>query len=235
MSTITENLALVRERVDAAARRSGRKADDVTLVAVSKTQPVEAVWEAFQAGQRVFGENKVQEALGKIAKGPKGCEWHLVGHLQSNKAGKVPGNFTVVHSLDSSSLALELEKRAGAKDRPVEVLIQLNWSGEDTKSGVRNISDLGALMGGLLACNYLDPIGLMTIPDPEMDETATRKHFAQMRELLETIRKDFGLGPEFKELSMGMTEDFEWAIEEGSTIVRVGTAIFGKRNTLPKG
>ena len=234
---IAENLTLVRDRIAAAAARSSRPAGAVTLVAVSKTQPAEAVLAAWQAGQHVFGENRVQEALEKMEHTPPEVQWHLVGNLQTNKARKVAGKFAMVHSVDSIGLARELDKRQGAlagegSPTPLEVLVQLNWTGEATKSGIREQAALAELMATLRDCTHLIPRGLMTIPNPDFDERQTRNHFAQIRELLAATRTEMGLGAEFDQLSMGMTHDFEWAIEEGATIVRVGTAIFGQRRAL---
>ena len=243
-SQIAENLGDVRDRIAGAALRSHRDAGLVTLVAVSKTQPVEAVQAAWEAGQRVFGENRVQEALEKMAPAPPEAQWHLVGHLQTNKARKVAGKFAMVHSLDSLELARELDKRQGAwvaaetpgpETSVLDVLVQLNWTGEETKSGIRSMAEMADLMAVVRGCSHLRLRGLMTMPDPAFDERATRLHFAHIRELLVTVRNEFGLGKEFDQLSMGMTHDFEWAIEEGATIVRVGTAIFGQRRPRPPG
>jgi len=229
---LAENLAAVRERVAAAARRSGRSAEAVTLVAVSKTKPLAAVVAAWEAGQRDFGENRVQEALGKIADAPPGLVWHMIGHLQANKARLVPGRFAMVHSVDSARLAHALQKameRHADPGRTLDVLIQLNWTGETTKSGVADEAGLRDLVAEVGACPALRLRGLMTMPDPALGEAETRRHFAQVARLRERLQADLGLGPAFDALSMGMTHDFEWAIEEGATIVRVGTAIFGAR------
>jgi hypothetical protein len=229
MSAIAANLATVRQRIADAARRAGRRAQDVTLVAVSKTQPGAAVRDAIAAGQRDFGENRVQEALAKMdAVGP-GPVWHLIGHLQTNKARLVPGRFALVQSLDSDKLAVALDSRARELAVALPVLLQLNWSGEATKAGLRDWDAVAALLERLAGCAALRPVGLMTIPDPAATEAATRAHFAQVRGLLERIRREIAPGPDFRELSMGMSHDFEWAIEEGATLVRIGTAIFGSR------
>jgi len=230
MPSIAENLAQVRSRIAAAAGRSGRAADSVRLIAVSKTHPATAVAEACAAGQVEFGENRVQEALEKIPQSPPGAIWHLVGHLQSNKARFVPGAFRMVHSLDSVRLAEALARHAEAAGRTVEVLLQANLSGEASKSGVPDGAALEPLLAATLRCPRLKPVGLMTIPDPAGGEGRTRAAFARLRELLGRLRDSCGAGADFRELSMGMSQDYEWAIEEGATLVRVGTAIFGVRS-----
>ena len=227
---IAENLARVRERVAAAAARSGRPAEAVTLIAVSKGQPAEAVRAAFGAGQRIFGENRVQEGVAKVGALPAEAVWHLIGHLQTNKARLVPGHFPWVHTVDGERVAHALERSAAAAGTALEVLIQLNWCREPTKSGVSDRAGLDALLETVRQCSALRLRGLMSMPDPAFDEARTRAHFAEIRELLGSLRGEFGLGPEFSALSLGMSHDFEWAIEEGATIVRVGTAIFGARS-----
>jgi pyridoxal phosphate enzyme (YggS family) len=229
MPSIAENLAQVRARIATAACRSGRAAASVRLIAVSKTHPAAAVAEAFAAGQVDFGENRVQEALEKIPHAPPGAVWHLVGHLQGNKSRLVPGAFRMVHSLDSVRLAEALDRHAQAAACTVAVLLQANLSGEASKSGVTDAAALEGLLAAALRCKGLKPVGLMTIPDPAGGEARTRAAFARLRELLERLRSACGAGAEFRELSMGMSQDFEWAIEEGATLVRVGTAIFGAR------
>lgn len=226
---IAENLAAVRRRIAEAERRAGRPAGSVALIAVSKSQPARAIQEALQAGQRVFGENRVQEALEKIASTGAGADWHLIGHLQSNKAKLVPGRFKAVQTVDSVKLATALGAHAAALGAVLEVMVQLNWTREATKSGVQDwdgLRDVLACMHGLPA---LRATGLMTIPDPSFGERQTREHFALVSGLLERARRELDPGPQFRELSMGMSHDFEWAIEEGATVVRVGTAIFGTR------
>ena len=229
MPSIAENLTQVRSRIAASAGRAGRAADSVRLIAVSKTHPAAAVAEAFAAGQVEFGENSVQEALDKIPHAPPGAIWHLVGHLQGNKARFVPGAFSLVHSLDSVRLAEALNHHAEAAGRTVAVLLQANLSGETSKSGVTDPAALEPLLAAALRCPRLKPVGLMTIPDPAAGEASTRAAFARLRELLGRLRDSCGAGADFRELSMGMSQDFEWAIEEGATLVRVGTAIFGAR------
>jgi hypothetical protein len=228
-ASIADNLAAVRHRMTEAARRAGRPADAVTLVAVSKTQPPQAVQAALAAGQRIFGENRVQEALAKMDAVGDGPLWHLIGHLQTNKAKWVPGRFDTVQTLDSERLAQALDTHAHGREGPLKVLLQLNLTREATKSGVADWDALCRLLESVRRCTSLLPTGLMTLPDPALSESETRAHFAQVRGMLERVRRELDPGPAFRELSMGMSHDFEWAIEEGATLVRVGTAIFGQR------
>ena len=219
----------MRERIAAAARRSGRNADAVTLIAVSKTQPAGRVREAFDAGQRLFGENYVQEALGKIEVLPAEARWHLIGHLQTNKARNVVGAFACIQTVDSPRLALALERRAAALQTRLDVLLQVNWSHETSKSGVTEPDALRALAAEVAGYSWLKLRGLMTIPDPSYGETELRRCFVELRRLRETLAAECAPDAPCTELSMGMSHDFEWAIEEGATMVRVGTAIFGAR------
>ncbi len=231
-ASIAENLAAVRERIARAAGKAGRQAGDITMIAVSKGKPAGVVTAAYLAGHRIFGENRVQEAVAKLDElgdSAAGAEWHLIGHLQSNKARMVPGRFGFVHTVDSVRLAQALEKHTGKIGAALQVCIQLNWSREPTKSGVTGYGELAVLVETLAECPSLATAGLMTMPDPNYTEMETRRHFSDIRELLHKVRGEFGLGDVFRELSMGMSHDYEWAIEEGATMVRVGTAIFGAR------
>lgn len=223
MPSITDNLASIRERISAAANRAGRDATEIKLIAVSKTHPTTSLREAMTAGVSAFSENKVQEAVGKIlAIGRNTVEWHLIGHLQSNKARKAVQLFDVIHSVDSKNLAQRLERTCVEDEREsLGVLIQVDLAGEETKSGVAE-SELPALIDYLKTCERLKLTGLMILPPFFDDPEATRPYFKRLRE----IRDDLLPGGE---LSMGMSNDFEVAIEEGSTMVRVGTAIFGGR------
>lgn len=227
--TIAENLAVVRERIAQAAQRAGRRPEEVTLIAVSKTKPAQAVREAFRAGQRIFGENRVQEALPKMVEAGPGPVWHLIGHLQTNKARQIPGKFAAVHSVDSERLAAAMARHAQAAEHPLDVYLQLNLDREASKSGVTGEEPLRRLAEFTAASPRLVLKGLMTIPSPSLDEGETRRLYARIRELLGALKAEFSLGGAFRELSFGMSHDFEWAIEEGATIVRVGTAIFGAR------
>jgi len=229
-SSIAENLAAVRAAIAEAATRAGRDPASVRLLAVSKTKPAEAVQAAYRAGQRLFGENRVQEAVAKMDAAGPGPEWHLIGHLQSNKAKLVPGRFAALHSLDSAPLASALQRHAEAAGADLPVLIQLNLEHEATKAGLTAEDDLRRLVEHVRGtCPRLALTGLMTIPPPALDEAATRTIYARLRTLHAALRAEFGLGAAFCELSMGMSHDYPWAIAEGATIVRVGTAIFGAR------
>ena len=221
--SIAKNLRPTRDRIAAAALRSGRDPVEVKLIAVSKTHPAEVIREAIDAGLSVFGENKVQEAEGKIAElGRVGIEWHLIGHLQSNKARKAVQLSDVIHSVDSIDIAQRLERICNEEGRErLEVMIQVDLAREETKSGVAE-SDLRSLIEYIKKCDRLDLIGLMILPPFFDDPEATRPYFRRLREIRDRLLPG-------GELSMGMSHDFEVAIEEGATIVRVGTAIFGER------
>ena len=227
---IAANLRAVRQRIARAASLGGRSERDVTLVAVSKTHPPERVREAYEAGQLAFGENKVQEGEAKIAALESlrvaGLRWHLVGHLQSNKARKAVGLFDVIHSVDSLDLARKLAAAAAEAGKIQDVLVQADLAGEATKHGVGEDALLPALetLRGLASLRVL---GLMILPPFEDDPEKTRPYFRRLRELRDRAAGEGVLAA--SELSMGMSHDFEVAIEEGATIVRVGTAIFGAR------
>jgi pyridoxal phosphate enzyme (YggS family) len=220
---LRENLAKVRREIDAAAAKADRRADEIKLIAVSKTHPAEIVAKAIDAGAGVFGENKVQEAEEKIlAIGRQSAEWHLIGHLQSNKARKAVRLFDVVHTLDSIELAERLERICAEEKRAdLRVLIQIDLAGEATKAGVAE-TDLPPLIEFLRNCEYIKFAGLMVLPPFFDDAEKTRPFFRRLRELRDEILPA-------GELSMGMSHDFAVAIEEGATLVRVGTAIFGER------
>jgi pyridoxal phosphate enzyme (YggS family) len=227
---IAERVAAVRERIARAAERAHRPPSDVRLVAVSKTHPVEAVREAFAAGVRDFGENRVQEAEPKIEASADlvaaGACWHLVGHLQSNKARRAAALFSVVQSLDSIELAERLARVGTETQRPVRALVEVDLAGESTKFGLPE-PQLGRLLEALRDRPGLRLEGLMVLPPLLDDAQAVRPYFRRLREL-----RDRALGEGLLaagELSMGMSHDFDVAIEEGATLVRVGTAIFGER------
>jgi pyridoxal phosphate enzyme (YggS family) len=219
-------LEAVLQRVDRACRSSGRDAASVRVVAVSKTFPAERVRELLEAGHRLFGENRVQEALSKIPEVGPGPVWHLVGTLQRNKARHAVGVFDLIHGVDGRKLAVELDRRAAAAGLRQPILVQLNLSGEATKSGVSE-DGLWPLLDEIAGLDHVDLRGLMTIPPPVQDPEQSRPWFAQLRELRD--RAADHLGRPLPELSMGMTDDFEVAVEEGATLVRVGRAIFGER------
>jgi pyridoxal phosphate enzyme (YggS family) len=232
MPEIADALSRIHARIAAACSRAGRAPSSVTLVAVSKTMPAQRVRDAMAAGQSVFGENRVQEALGKIPEVGGEARWHLIGHLQRNKARQVVGAFELIHSLDGAKLARELDRRCAAAGTVQPVLLQLNLSRESTKHGVGE-AGLGDLLDTVAELPRLEPRGLMTIPPPVDDPEDNRRWFARLRELAEHAAGR--LGRPLPELSMGMTDDFEVAIEEGATLVRVGRALFGERETAPRG
>jgi len=230
--SISANISSVQERITAAARRAGRNLDDVILMAVSKTQPPERIYEAYGAGLRTFGENRVQEFAGKAqALGDlKAAEWHMIGHLQTNKAAKTAELFRAVDSVDSLKLAEKLDAAARALGRKLDVLIEINVGGEAAKTGVA--SDSPALDELLIAAPRLEALvfrGLMTVPPFTRDPQGARPYFRKLRELRDRIAARKLPALRMDQLSMGMSHDFEVAIEEGSTGVRVGTAIFGER------
>jgi pyridoxal phosphate enzyme (YggS family) len=220
MTDVRANLERVRERIERAAERAGRKAGDVLLVGVSKTVDAARIRQAIEAGVPALGENRVQEARAKIADLGHPIPWHLVGHLQTNKAREALELFDVIQSLDRLDLAKELEKRAGARGRGVDTLVEVNVAGEASKGGVTP-DGLGELLAAIAGLPHVNVRGLMAIPPEAKEPDDSRVWFQALRKLGER----HGL----TELSMGMSGDFEVAIEEGATVVRVGTAIFGPR------
>jgi len=231
--SIPKNIAWVQERIRNSAMRAGRDPRDVTLMAVSKTFPAERIREAYEAGLRDFGENRVQEFAGKaeaLRDLGDAC-WHMIGHLQSNKAGKAAELFHSVDSVDSLKLAERLNEAAGRADKKLSVLIEINVAGEAAKSGVAPDSpELEQFLSGVSQLESLQVNGLMTIPPFFDDPEIARPYFRRLRELRDQIagrRNMTRIG--MTVLSMGMSHDFEIAIEEGSTCIRVGTAIFGER------
>lgn len=225
---IAARLTEVRERIGRAAARSARTAGQITLVAVSKTVPAAAVAQAVAAGQRHFGENRVQEALGKAAGCGPGIVWHLIGHLQSNKARAAVRLFEVIESLDSPTLARELDRRAGEEGRRLRVLVQVKLAEEATKSGVAP-RDAPALIETAARLPHLELAGLMTIPPPPVNAEDSRPWFARLRGMRDLWDGEHCPRGTLRELSMGMSADYEVAVEEGATIVRVGSVIFGGR------
>lgn len=224
--SVAAALDSVRARIAAAASRAGRAPEEVTLVAVSKTFPPEVVREAVTAGQRVFGENKVQEGLEKIPRLPGDLEWHLIGHLQSNKIRKALTVFRWIQTVDSLERARQIDRVAGELGLRLKILCQVNIGGDDAKFGYA-VESILADLDGLLALPNLDVRGLMTILPMEADSGRTRGHFAGLRALRDEL--ETRAGRRLPELSMGMSQDFEMAVEEGATLVRVGSAIFGGR------
>ncbi len=224
--SIRENLNAVEARIQAAVDRAGRKREDVQLLAVSKTWPAEVIRGAMEAGQRVFGENKVQEAMAKIPELPSHLSWHLIGHLQKNKVRKALPLFTRIHSIDSLELAQQVDRIATEEGLFPEVYLEVNLAEEASKYGF-SVKALREDLESVLALSRLDLRGLMIIPPISDQPEDARPYFVQLRELRDALETEFGL--HIAELSMGMSHDYEIAIEEGSTIVRVGSAIFGPR------
>ena len=224
MSDIAENLAAVQDRIAAACGRAGRDPADVRLVAVSKTFGPDAVSEAIRAGAGLLGENRVQEAAAKIPLCPS-AEWHLIGHLQGNKVRRALGLFTTFHSVDTVKLLEEIAKASDETGRRPDLLLEVNVAGEASKFGFRPDDVAGALNAA--SSLGLSVTGLMTVPPFRPDVEAVRPCFRALRELRDRLQNETGCG--LPELSMGMSHDFEVAIEEGATFVRVGTAIFGSR------
>ncbi len=225
MSQIAKNLEEVHRRMAAAAQRAGRDPAAVRLVAVSKTVPVELIRQAVAAGQRLFGENYLQEARGKIETLGEAASWHFIGHLQSNKAKAAVHRFELIHGVDRLKLAEALDAAAASKGTIQKILLQVNLAGEASKSGT-SPEAAPELLRQISQLPHLRVVGLMTMP-PFLDPEAVRPYFRALRELRDRLQ-DLG-GTPLPELSMGMSGDFEVAIEAGATLVRVGTAIFGSR------
>jgi pyridoxal phosphate enzyme (YggS family) len=239
VTDIEANVATVNERISRAAGRAGRTPEEITLVAVTKTFAPETIQEAWEAGLRVFGENRVQEAEPKVLwfrERDRQLTWHMVGHLQRNKVKKAIGLFDVFQSVDSPRLAQELSKRCRAAQVTVPVLLEVNASGEASKHGfpvheghADQLDEFFRAVEQIVALPHLDPQGLMTIAPFGASEEALRSCFRRVRLALDQLKGRFPERP-WRHLSMGMTDDFEVAIEEGATIVRIGRAIFGARN-----
>lgn len=240
MASIAENIRIVRERIEAAARRAGRDPVEIKLVAVSKTVDINRIKEAIDSGINIFGENRVQETKEKISNlksqitpptpplnkgGIEGVEWHLVGHLQTNKVKMAVMLFDLIHSVDSIRLAEEINSQAEKIGKKERVLIEVNLGGEETKYGISPAETTGLVMD-MSKLKNISLEGLMTMPPFSAEPEDSRKYFRELRDLSKDIEKE---GIRVKELSMGMSNDFEVAIEEGATMVRIGTAIFGRR------
>ena len=227
---IAENLAVVRERISQAIQKSGREPDSARLITVSKQISVDRIEEARAAGAVVFGENKIQEAIPKIEQmGAEGIFWHFIGHLQKNKIKFLDARFDLIHSVDSFELAEKIAKHYHSGNRVQRILLQVNVSGEAAKFGMEP-KELEKQMAEFFQLQGIQVEGLMTIPPFDSDPENSRRHFSRLRELREQYEKQTGLP--LNQLSMGMSNDFEVAIEEGATLVRVGTAIFGPRPKL---
>ena len=231
MPTIAENLELVKARIAQAAAESKRSADEIELVAVTKTHSAETIREATDAGHSLFGESKVQEARNKIPLLPSNLRWHFIGHLQRNKVRHALPLFQLIHSVDSLDLAQQIDRIACDEGLHPRILLEINAAGEASKFGFQP-DKLRQEMESLLALPRLSIEGLMCIPPLGQDGEASRKYFVTLRELRNSIENEFAL--KLPQLSMGMTNDYAVAIEEGATIVRVGTAIFGERSKKEK-
>ena len=227
---IAENLVEVRERISRAIQKSGREPDSARLITVSKQISVDRIEEARAAGAVVFGENKIQEAIRKIEQmGAEGIFWHFIGHLQKNKIKFLDERFDLIHSVDSFELAAKIAKHYHSENRVQRILLQVNVSGEAAKFGMEP-KELEKQMAEFFQLQGIQVEGLMTIPPFDSDPENSRRHFSRLRELREQYEKQNGFP--LNELSMGMSNDFEVAVEEGATLVRVGTAIFGPRPKL---
>jgi hypothetical protein len=233
--TVAQNIGLIQQRIAAAVRRTGRRPEEVTLMAVSKTFPPELIREAYQAGLRQFGENRVQEFAEKIQSlaDLQDAEWHMIGHLQTNKAAKAAELFSAMDGVDSLRLAQKLNDSAGQLGKKLSALIEINVGGETAKSGLSfDASELEKLLRSAPQLEHLEFRGLMTVPPYFEDPQQARPYFRKLRELRDRIASQNFPKISMDVLSMGMSHDFEIAIEEGSTCVRVGTAIFGARTPL---
>lgn len=231
VNNIAQNLQRIRDRIADAALACGRIPGEITLLAISKTFPIDIISQAITAGQCQFGENRVQEAEGKILalRGDSRLEWHLVGHLQSNKARRAAELFHVIHSLDSIKLAMKLHEAGLARNKPVSVLLQVDLGEEETKFGVER-SRFPDLLASVRELCGIQPNGLMAIPPYFENPEQTRPFFQELRRMRDALEREQPGCLGQQHLSMGMSHDFEVAIQEGATIVRIGTAIFGERH-----
>ncbi len=227
---LRERLELIEERIETAAKKSGRTRNDISLVAVTKTHPPQLLQQAIKAGIADFGENRIQEAEPKISElGRSNVRWHLIGHLQSNKARRAVQLFDVIHSLDSVAVARRLDRNCKEESREeLPVLVQVDLAGEANKSGA-NESDVPDIVSAISESRSLVLTGLMTVPPFFDDVEEVRPYFKRLRDLRDRFQEQGAFGSRSGDLSMGMSHDFETAILEGATIVRIGTAIFGER------
>lgn len=229
MSEIRENLENVKKRMEAACVQSGRAAEEVKLIAVSKTKPLPALQEAYACGCRDFGENKVQELVEKYEALPKDIRWHMIGHLQRNKVKYIVDKVTLIHSVDSLRLAQEIEKEAAKIEKTVDILVEVNVAEEESKFGV-TAEETAALVEEIAKMSHIRVRGLMTIAPYVESAEENRRFFAKLKKIyVDIIHKNID-NVFMEELSMGMTGDYEVAITEGATYIRVGTGIFGERN-----
>ena len=229
-SFVRENLETIKQRISQVAEKSGRKPETVKLVAVSKTYPVEAISEAFNAGQILFGENRVQELEEKVPKLPREIEWHLIGHLQGNKVKKAVETAEFIHSVDSVGLLNRIDRIAKDSGKVQNILLEVNVSGEESKFGIASYDTLRLCVESAVSCHNIDFRGLMTMAPYGIPECELRRIFSKLREFRDSSEREFGIA--LPELSMGMSSDFEPAIMEGATMIRIGTAIFGERRTF---
>jgi PLP dependent protein len=230
MIPIEENLAQIIENI----RLASDNRDNVKLIAVSKTKPVELILRAFNAGQKSFGENRVQEARTKLPQLPESIDYHLIGPLQKNKAKYCPSLFSTIHTIHNLEVAQLLSKKCQDKDSFLNVLIQMNLSGEASKSGLRTHDELKQLADQLVELPNIKLIGLMTIGDPNVNDAGNQKIFANLHELLISEAARLDIEDQMVELSAGMTSDYHLALKEGATLIRVGSAIFGERIKINK-
>lgn len=234
MPHICENLQKINAIIQKCALSCGRDPEHIRLVAVSKTKPIQLIEDAFSSGQRIFGENRIQEARGKVPKLSENASWHMIGHLQKNKAKYAPGLFSMIHSVDSYELALSLDKavkkyrNSNPSTPAMDILIQVNISKESTKTGAAEEETID-LIKKISLLNDLKIKGLMTIPPFTPDPEDSRVYFRSLRRLKDQVAQLNINNVEMKELSMGMSGDFTIAIEEGATLIRIGSAIFGER------
>lgn len=229
---VSELLIEIQKRVATAAEKAGRSPKDVRLIAVSKGQPAEKLKEALEAGQQDFGENYAQEFsehVGAVHEPPTQIQWHFIGHLQRNKVKQILPHVFLIHSVDSLELAQEIDKRAAALNKIQPILIEVNLGGEDSKTGI-SPENIEKLVRSINSLSHLDLQGFMTIPPFHENPEEVRPYFRRLREIRDAINNQLVYKHALSALSMGMTQDFEVAIEEGSTMVRVGTGIFGKRS-----
>ncbi len=228
MSEIAENWKRIQERIAEAAINSSRNLNEIKIVAVSKTFPAETIEEAVEAGIAILGENRIQEAWQKYQRLGNIASWHLIGHLQTNKVKRAIQIFDVIHSVDSLHLAEEINRRCEQRNRDMEILLEVKTSDEPTKFGI-NPSQALELVQKVIALQHLRLTGLMTIGKFTSNEKEGRECFKMLRQVKDQINSNINLPKPIHHLSMGMSHDFEWAIDEGATMVRIGTAIFGQR------
>jgi len=235
--SVVSNISAIRERIYTAARRAGRSENEIALMAVTKTHAPELIREAYSAGLRLFGENRVQEFAAKASAlaGLSAAEWHMIGHLQTNKAARAAELFSAIDSVDSVKLADKLNSAALALNKKLNVLIEVNVGGESAKSGVApDSTELEAVLQAVPRFEALEFRGLMTVPPFTDDPQHARPYFRRLRQLRDTIAARHLPSINLGTLSMGMSHDFEVAVEEGSTCIRIGTAIFGERTAYPR-